>query len=257
MASPVIQVVRTYELLEKILLNLSTENLFGVQRVSSGWKDVITRSHPIQKRMFLLAEGEPVKPMHQEWGKLLYKGNLYLNPAVDFDFDERENHGCTRPSGRGWPSMAITDYGITYRNRHQEILGINILNAKSHRHNASDVSGFAPDATHKNMLLTQPPITAIEVHNSDKYFGIQQYCVIYNPAGLTFRDMWEGMRVAAENLKSYSGLPGRFEVVHTDFSIALPLEDEERQRLYEQCTFPEGERRESCSCTSALFGPSP
>lgn len=51
-----------HEILENILLKLLTKDLFVLQRVNSMWKDVIHRSVPVQKKMFLLADGEVLKP---------------------------------------------------------------------------------------------------------------------------------------------------------------------------------------------------
>lgn len=43
----------TTEILEKILACLPPQTLFGVQRVSRQWRDLIARSPPIQEKMFL------------------------------------------------------------------------------------------------------------------------------------------------------------------------------------------------------------
>jgi hypothetical protein len=43
----------TTEILDKILTFLSPRTLFGIQRVSRQWKDLIARSPPIQEKMFL------------------------------------------------------------------------------------------------------------------------------------------------------------------------------------------------------------
>lgn len=51
------------ELFDRILLETTFRDLFIIQRVSKQWQDFISSSKPLQKRMFLLADGEPVSPV--------------------------------------------------------------------------------------------------------------------------------------------------------------------------------------------------
>ena len=60
MASPVADVLETYELLEAVLINLPFKDLFVLQRVNSSWSALIKRSAALQKIMFLLPESEPL-----------------------------------------------------------------------------------------------------------------------------------------------------------------------------------------------------
>ena len=233
MASPVAKVLGTYELLEKILLNLSAKNLFGLQRISRAWKSDIDQSHPLRKKMFLMADGEPVKPNEAE----IYRGCLRLNPVVNFDLCElgssyAPEHAWTISTGR--TSLEYTIRRAFFCGDYDDVFDITVTEPWSGN---SRSRGF----TCMDMFLTQPPITAL------------RHATIYNPNGLTFRDALKGKdRI----LQAYEGASKRDGVFTGDLSFYLAVpEDEERKRAYEQCTFPEDEVRESCGCSNALFGP--
>lgn len=69
--SPVGTVLSIYKLLEKILLNLSTQQLAGMQRVSRTWQNVINRSQALQNHMFLMRTAKALMPLpdldHKPW----------------------------------------------------------------------------------------------------------------------------------------------------------------------------------------------
>lgn len=87
MASPIDAALDTYELLERVLTNLPMKQLFVVQRVSLTWKAVIERSQPLQKKMFLLADGQPLGPVEDDkpsaWRESpVYTTNFEFNAAL-------------------------------------------------------------------------------------------------------------------------------------------------------------------------------
>lgn len=84
MDPPITVAPETYELLEKILFHVPMKQLF-LRRVSKTWQGVIKRSQGLQKKMFLLADGQPLKPRTipmQAFDVLQYDLDLRLNPAV-------------------------------------------------------------------------------------------------------------------------------------------------------------------------------
>lgn len=54
MESPGSKVLHTVELLEEVLTNLDINDLFGVQRTSTTFRDVLQSSH-FKRKMFMLA----------------------------------------------------------------------------------------------------------------------------------------------------------------------------------------------------------
>lgn len=52
--APSARVLGTYELLEEIMLHLPLKTLLLSKRVSKAWEDVWTKSHQVQKALFLM-----------------------------------------------------------------------------------------------------------------------------------------------------------------------------------------------------------
>jgi len=85
------------ELCEQILLDVSPRQLFGLQRTSPRWRNVIQGSEKLMKRMFLLAEGAAVKPLSlprpddptsRQYHQPLYNQPVRINPMVNHAVSE-------------------------------------------------------------------------------------------------------------------------------------------------------------------------
>lgn len=210
MASAVSAVLGTYEVLEKILLKLPTRSLFVVQRVSRSWKSLVRQSHPLQKRMFLKADGQPCKPLGTDPdGQLspLYRGCLTFNPILSFMLEDKSpHHGLVRGcANAGWWRLDIQKRSVLNGRGHLEMM----LEAPLSCGQApSDDDGLdelcrrytSQNASCNDMFLTQPPIVAIGVVADE--VADECLCMIYNPTSLTFRDVqiaWNGMdRILAD-----------------------------------------------------------
>ena len=127
MATASDRVWATYELLEMILLYLPPEHLFAVQRVCKTWRDIIGSSKKIRRLCFVEAEGQPVSPAC--WAE-------YRNISLKF------NELLTFHTSRG-PAYSCLRNKFYY----------NFLGPE----------GTTTTSTYGNLLLTQPPCTAVSV----------------------------------------------------------------------------------------------
>lgn len=156
MASASASVLGTYELLENILLHLSLEDLFVVQRVATSWKDLLRRSKGLQKKMFLIPDSKAKIPGedypwydYEEWP--VYETKVQLNPALQLTpggltfWDIEYERDLSRRSHIGsiWP---IWDWNIS-----EERYGGFEISIKT-----------CQTATRaEDVFLTQPPITTL------------------------------------------------------------------------------------------------
>lgn len=140
--------------------------------------------------MFLSAEGSPLRPIEDAYN--VYAGrtrSLYrpapvrLNPAAD------ALGLINEPSARGHRTPLAT-FGISDQNLFLqfEIKGIPVYEARiAHE-----------DASWRRMLLTQPPVTAVNYDfiRRDPYGGS---LTVYNPRGVTFGDLHDmSLKLARE-----------------------------------------------------------
>ena len=180
----------TYELLEHILLAVPFHDLFVCQRVARSWRDVIRRSNNIQQEMFLLADGSALKPVDDAFNfyagrtRALYRpAPVRLNPAGEVV--------ClyNQPSGRGH-RLPLATFGISDQNvfLHFDIKGIPVYETKI----------LAQDASGREMLITQPPIVAVNfdfIRREPRGGSLDAY----NPTGVTFGDLHDwSVRLAEE-----------------------------------------------------------
>lgn len=242
----------TYELLEEILLNLFSKNLFDVQRVSRTWKSVIEQSHSLQQTMFLLADGRPVTPSGTEDDAIHYGRCPRLNPVMGFSINGRENHADVTRYDLLWVSCYVR-YSAPFEKGMAANLWVVIDLMKDHGRAVSH-------ATCNDMYLTQPPITAI-----DYPLRGEDGCTIYDPRGITLKGLRESVAIIVENRELHAPDDGNtdseddYDTITLHFSIDLRFRPDEyaRKRAYEQCTDrgTSADPRGSCTCTDALFGP--
>lgn len=166
------RVLQTYELLEAILLKLPLKNLFVVQRVNTTWKELIGRSEGIRKKMFLLADGEAIRPTKNDGYWLHFAGPIQLNPALrvlcDEDHHFHRNDGCTcNPWSDDcvhseWPHYKC-DMRLGCAHIEDDAPGSMPPSFKVRLMSVPDERALSA----RNMLLTQPPITEIGFRDFD------------------------------------------------------------------------------------------
>lgn len=187
MGSPVAGVLDTYELLERILLNPSTKAIFGAQRVSPTWKDIIARSHPLQTKMFLMVDGgrlTPDRTCDSDVEYTAYVWSLRLNPMVELDL-----HLSTRLIGYlGYPRDGMTYRRVRKAWCHGGRAQVPRINIIWDAEQVNALQELAPNAIRKSMFLTQPSIQGLRPH-----LGSESACTIVNADGVTFRDAPEGL----------------------------------------------------------------
>lgn len=180
----------TYELLEQILVMLPPKDLFIAQRVSSFWRGLICRSKDIQKQMFLLEDGRLLEPEERANGgeinpEMWYSDTLHLNPALrarrDAPAHETEDDDCETRLG-----CAILEYGFSGLEPGEVWVRIESLGSMDDRSDSV-----------QDMLLTQPPISAIKYQHYGEYPGsgqsaLMRTTIIRNPAGIRLRDLTNG-----------------------------------------------------------------
>lgn len=237
----------TYELLEQILLCLPIKDLFVVQRVSRTWKSIIQQSRGIRKKMFLLANGNPIvqKADPFEYHNsvstgVFYTGCLEFNPAFEIL--------------QGKP-VAPTGY--------EDLASYNVFPGDSSINIIINMADDRPETkqlgrstlSYKSMLVTQPPITTM----SSSYRRNQ--CTMYNPNGLTFGDL----SAAKENFIAMQG-PFLTEDYDDDYDdddhgriddfelwLSLPPSDGARKGQFARCSEPVAERKSACFCIKKLL----
>ena len=144
MASPTGNVLATYELLESILLNLPTKDLFILQGVHSTWQDLIQRSGPLQQKMFLRPAGDV---LHPDTEGLKYEAAvIHVNPMLGNRCFVCQGSQKPAKLPPGNISCALFDDGD----------GTMVLH---HTSDNGPVTGYRP--SWHDMFLTQPPISLI------------------------------------------------------------------------------------------------
>lgn len=197
MSSTSTVVLDTYELLEIILLRIPMKQLFVYQRVSKTWRSVIERSANLQKKMFLRASAEPLKPhLHRPpaWNNELWTvnaaGDIRFNPIVRL---AKTLHGT--------PGADLTLCCVALERQllhchisetHPEVFEFDL--DLDIREDESDIKG----TSWKTLLITQPPITVIENRDPYEYQDLHTataFTVLYRATGLTVGDFfhWKQM----------------------------------------------------------------
>ena len=184
MASPVTDVLKTYELLEAVLVNLPLKDLFVLQRVNSSWAAMIKRSAALQKIMFLHPENEPL-------GLAKYKR---LDDTTGFysDDDGPHYHGKVRLC----PMLTIRCVKCSRILRNGDYpYEVTVFSPASATDSYAVFIDRAPavSSSHETprcgkMLLVQPPIKAV-IYTAFNSLGGDTACTIYNPTGIRLMDI--------------------------------------------------------------------
>ncbi|KAK4621549.1 hypothetical protein CLAFUW4_07220 [Fulvia fulva] len=259
------EVFDTYELLEQILLQLPIKDLFVLQRVSAKWRKVIAESHPLQRRMYLRAQGGVMKPILNEDEETIYRGRVKINPAMEFFAGHRY---------RGYPdippavshSRSFGQVGISHYEDDDytpPILSTSvwfqILQHAPHRNSLPVALGsYREEASWKRMLVSSPPVPAIRV---SAYLKGGDVCAVYSAPGERWRDLVrnvmvynaEGVRFGdlvnlRRTMKQNSRKAG-FDEARLNFTTALSLEGAEMMGIDDAC---DGKEEGDCGCLEML-----
>lgn len=188
----------TYELLERILMAVPMKQLFVVRRVSKAWKMIIERLQVLQKKMFLLADGASLKPRTPQMNSrtlLEYEHNACLNPIFPAfcehskHVDAEEDKACAEIPFPG-------EYELCANQSKRMLVSLDLASAYD------SLNFKQPSNDLRSMLLTQPPVTAVdyefyealekkdqdaEAHAMDDLL----WCTIYSTSGVTLGDLYD------------------------------------------------------------------
>ena len=149
------------ELFEHILLETTISDLFVHQRVSKKWFAFIKTSKKLQKKMFLLADGEPVSPIAQrsDTAYTCYAAQvLAVNPSC---LHRYESGHWSLPIQS--PYIGGVDLSDQWSPEVSSV-GLDIHDGdRVHDLERSARGRNNIGASWRRMLLTQPPITALDL----------------------------------------------------------------------------------------------
>lgn len=187
------KVVGTYELLEAILHNCQVRQLYVLRSVNSTWLAVIERSENLQKKMFLLVDGDALSPVRiTDLKAPEFEERLLLGPAFHTQGISDAHTPWVDCKWMDGHKGAVHD-GLrlqgNVRGRHLQMC------IKS--------SDDATPTDSLDILLTQPPITAVVLWARYYFYKMSsEQCTIYNPKGLTVGDIFDVARTMAESGKA-------------------------------------------------------
>ncbi|CAK4031985.1 hypothetical protein AC579_8093 [Lecanosticta acicola] len=217
MSSPTSKVFQTYELLERILLFLPFHDRFVVQRTCRTWRSLIHRSKIIRQEMYLAPAGSPLKPIEDAYN--VYAGrtrSLYRPTPVRLNLAAEVLGLINEPSGRGH-RIPLATFGVSDQNLFLQfdIKGMPVYETKI-AHEA---------ASWRRMLLTQPPITAVnfEFIRRDPHGGA---VTVYNPSGVTFGDLHEMSLKLAREFELVTGEDSELTFENMSFCLFHPFTED-------------------------------
>lgn len=185
MGSATAKVLSTYELLEAVLLNCQVRQLFVLQSVSPTWRSLVQRSEALRKKMFLLADGDALRParftrLHMPE----YDDPLRL--SASFNVHDEDNQGKLHATWFDWDRQGTGSGAANMRLR----LWKKTLDS-DHLALSITADSPAPGSSWKDVLLTQPPIKAALVWGNPAPWGSgKELCTIYSPTGVTLGDVF-------------------------------------------------------------------
>jgi hypothetical protein len=137
-------VFQTYELLEKVLQNLSMLDLLRDQRVSKDWRDIIKSSRPLQKKLFMVPAPQPP----DENLECQNYNPLLLSRCLISHIDRRFSRGPIRLVQRARSPIP-----------QRPPPPLDQLNFRI-------PSNAEPEASWRKMFLTQPPLAGVRIEVS-------------------------------------------------------------------------------------------
>lgn len=211
----------TYELLEKIMLNLPAKHLFILQRVNTGWCAVINRSRALQTKMMRLpCHGVVAQQSELMYSDIFHDGSaskIRVSPLIGIS-----TWFCTDPveynrSGCGRISASITDqYGSYPGTEHHFIKYIFEVHFQA---------GLRANETLHNTMLTDPAPKAIEIGVNPGtvvgtrfgYYRIMQQ----REGGFSLGDMYQAYQHYFNKMKWEIGGNITFDDLYGTFIIRL------------------------------------
>ncbi|KAF2815063.1 uncharacterized protein BDZ99DRAFT_189889 [Mytilinidion resinicola] len=140
MTSATSRVLSTTELLEHILLHLPPPSLLFAQRICTTWRSLIQRSLPLQRALFLAPTAQPL---------LVSSDPPYTLPPVNpFLKSAFAGHIDRHSKPMRW---------VTAQGEHCIVFVVRVVSAEW-----PDAFKY-PEASWRQMLLTQPPVKAASV----------------------------------------------------------------------------------------------
>ncbi|KAK4613270.1 hypothetical protein CLAFUW4_09508 [Fulvia fulva] len=231
-----VAVFGTYELLEKIIAHLPLRKLFQIQRLSHAWQDLLADSIQLRKKMFLQANGVPFRDTCNSSRNLHLKFNptavveVYTGDRTGVSHVGIHNRSC--PTGKYYSRSNLYATMIERCDRN-DLIQVTIPSR------TIDYTLLHPCqalGSWRKMLLTQPPITALDVKC---YQGVSRYSItaervyatVYNPAGLTYGDVvdliitlrQQGAQVVSEDRWTVKDFSGSFDSTMFDGDKMLGL----------------------------------
>lgn len=223
MLSASTKVLTTYELLERILVHLPIHSLFLANLVSKSWHSLLHRSIPLQQKLFLNSSCPPVKPIQSDYNH--YSGRtraLYHAQAVQLNPCGEILGLINQPSGRGHRIPLVT-FGLSDQSLFLQF----------------DIKGFpiyeerilGKEASWRGMLLTQPPITAVnfEFIRRDPHGGA---VTVFNPRGVTFGDLHEMSLKMAREFEAQTGEDSELSFESMSFCLFHPFTDDQMEEAW-------------------------
>ena len=176
--SAALQVVGTWEFVQRILLNLPLKQLFILQRVSKTFENVIKESPQIQRKMFLRADGaarSKERDRSSSTDEAIYQlGKLHLNPIFPPDLAGNLRAVIHDPHG---PCMPNASRMLQGPNRCEELPPISLVLAHSQQRQCMtmfatmrsengikilyDRSRRRQMASWRRMFVAQPPVKSM------------------------------------------------------------------------------------------------
>ncbi|KAK6835358.1 hypothetical protein RU639_002403 [Aspergillus parasiticus] len=148
-----------WEILHPILLNLDMRSLLHVQRVCHVWRDIITRSRPLQQALFFL----PVEE-HQVTGPDKRPG--HINPLLKEILWPQLS----------WLATSARRIKSSERRRQAKERGIPTLRSET--------------ASWRRMLIRQPPPITIGIQGEDEFDGEYPAPTIYYNEDISTESLW-------------------------------------------------------------------
>lgn len=255
----------TFELLEMILLNLPLKEIFVHQRVSRAWLAVCSRSASLHRRMFLVADGMPLKPSrtHQDLDRDKMSPTydtryIRFNPAPTFNRtgDRYHRWACYGCFGESTP-RSFTRYEMYHWETHLSI-DTDVLRFFNGEFFSSEIArgSHSTNSSWRRMLITQPPITAITFG----HFGLPGYnignkgrvCTIWNPAGITFGELYDWWWKFADEEKALRGERLDCRCGGMRFCLVVPFLDKEIDEVLRTCD-PGAREDGLCDCLQLMI----
>lgn len=210
-AAPVEKLFDTPELVHEILLLLSGRDLLDVAATNQFFRNVVGGSKKLQKKLYLVPEQAPVGT-NGEMSFADYLGGL-LGMLTPSDGTPKLNSMIFGQVKDGLPAAHTAEPG-------KAIVEAKVMVQPSQH----------PVASYRRMLLTQPPVDIVTVH--DRTSHGRGNAVVLNATGVTFRDVLDQMTLSEQQF----GPPLEPVIVRFPQLVVLTKEEEKQSNDVEENT---------------------